>query len=346
MRNRPTRRKFVTITAAAAGLGLLPFGVSRGEEHPPLIEWQGVCLGGVATIRLYHPDRAAGKLLLERVVAEGLRLETIFTLYDSSSVLCDLNKRGVLVAPPQELVDLLQQCDRAWHLTGGVFDPTVQPLWVCYCEHFAAQAGEAAPPPAEKLDRALELVGWSKVQTSPDRIVFEQPGMALTLNGIAQGYITDRVVDLLREAGLESCLIDMGEIRTIGAHPDGEPWHAVLQGPPNDERKPMTIDIVNNAVATSAAYGFQFDKSGVCNHIFNPMTGRCADPSRALSVVSDTAAFADSLSTAFALMDNRNIFEVLQQTKGTHVLISTATGLLELKSSDDQDFGGAPTGRT
>jgi FAD:protein FMN transferase len=100
----PTRRKFVTVTASAAGLGLLPFGISRGEEHVPLIEWQGVSLGGVATIRLYHPNRAAGQRLLERVVGEARRLEAIFTLYEADSVLCDLNRRGVLVAPlPEQL---------------------------------------------------------------------------------------------------------------------------------------------------------------------------------------------------------------------------------------------------
>src|SRR5690606_13140937 len=103
-----------------------------------LIEWQGVSLGGVATIRLHHPDRAAGQRLLDRVVAEARRLEMIFTLYDTGSVLCDLNRRGVLVGPPAELVNLLEQCDRVWRLTGGVFDPTVQPLWLCYCDHFTA----------------------------------------------------------------------------------------------------------------------------------------------------------------------------------------------------------------
>jgi thiamine biosynthesis lipoprotein len=325
-----TRRKFVTITAAAAGLGLLQSGISRSKERALLIEWQGVSLGSVATIRLYHPDRTAGQNLIKRVIAEARRLETIFTLYEARSVLCELNHRGVLVAPPAELVDLLQQCDRAWHLTGGVFDPTVQPLWACYCEHFTARPNDVSPPPPEKLDAALQLVGWSKVQTSRDRIVFENPGMALTLNGIAQGYITDRIVDLLHQAGIENCLVDMGEIRAIGAHPDGEPWHAALHGPSNSAQNPVMIDFSNKAVATSAAYGFQFDKSGDCNHIFNPVTGRCADPSRSLSVISDTAAFADALSTAFALMDNRQITEVLKQANGTRVFVSTATAASEL----------------
>jgi len=329
MTSYPSRRKFVTITAAAAGVGLLPFGTSRGEEHALLLEWQGVSLGSVATIRLYHPDREEGQRLINRVVAEARRLETIFTLYEKNSVLCDLNRRGVLVAPPPELVDILQQCDRAWHVTEGVFDPTVQPLWTCYYEHFA-EAGETSPPPAEVLARSLQRVGWPKVKVSRDKIVFETSGMALTLNGIAQGYITDRVVALLREAGLESCLVDMGEIRAIGTHADGKLWNAVLQGPIDTGKQPMTIDLVNKAVATSAASGFQFDKSGRSNHIFNPVTGRCADPARALSVVTDTAAFADALSTACALMDNEQIVKLLKRANGARAFVSTAAGTVAL----------------
>jgi len=329
MTSLPTRRKFVTITAAAAGVGILPFGMSRGNEQPRMIEWRGVSLGSVATIRIYHHDREAGRHLIERVVAEARRLETIFTLYEPDSVLCDLNRRGVLVAPPAELVDLLQQCDRAWHVTGGAFDPTVQPLWTCYYDHFA-KTGVTSPPPVEKLSASLQLVGWSKVKLSRDQIVFDKPGMGLTLNGIAQGYITDRVVDLLRDAGLESCLVDMGEIRAVGAHPDGKFWNAALQGPTDTEQKATTIDLVNKAVATSAASGFQFEQSGQANHIFNPITGRCADPSRALSVISDTAAFADALSTACALMEDRQIIELMKRAGGTRVFVSTSAGTVEL----------------
>ena len=76
-----SRRKFVTISAVAAGSALFPFGTSHGAAAASLIEWQGMSLGGIATIRLHHPNRAAGERLLERVVAEARRLETIFSLY-------------------------------------------------------------------------------------------------------------------------------------------------------------------------------------------------------------------------------------------------------------------------
>ena len=193
MTSLPTRRKFVTITAAAAGVGLLPFGVSRGNEQPRMIEWRGVSLGSVATIRIYHPDREAGQRLIERVVAEARRLETIFTLYETDSVLCDLNRRGVLVAPPAELVDVLQQCDRAWHVTGGVFDPTVQPLWNCYYKHFA-EAGETSPPSAEALDASDPLFEPSRI---PRQINIDHGAQRLKVETFAGCICSDHDADLV-----------------------------------------------------------------------------------------------------------------------------------------------------
>ena len=43
--------------------------------------------------------------------------------------------------------------------------------------------------------------------------------MGLTLNGIAQGYATDRVVAILRSEGIEHSLVDMGESRALGDGP-------------------------------------------------------------------------------------------------------------------------------
>ena len=215
-------------------------------------------------------------------------------------------------------------------MTGGVFDPTVQPLWQCYAEHFSTRGNGAEGPAPGDIEKALRLVGWPKVRFDRDRIVFERRGMALTLNGVAQGYITDRVVDLLREAGIDSCLVDMGEIRTLGFHPDGSPWQVALRGPAGDALQYPAIDTVNKAVATSGADGFQFNKDGRCNHLFNPATGRCADPARSLTVVTDTASAADALSTAFALMDQKDISNVLARSANTQVYATTVQGTREI----------------
>src|SRR5690606_33904156 len=121
------------------------------------------------------------------------RLERIFSLYRADSDLCRLNRDGRHDAPPLELVELLSLAASVSAASGGAFDVTVQPLWLRYAEHFAAVDADPAGP---ALDDLLALVDWRGVSVDAGRVALARPGMAITLNGIAQGYITDRVADL------------------------------------------------------------------------------------------------------------------------------------------------------
>jgi len=317
MRTALNRRKVIALCAAAGGAVLVPLGASRRSDAEPPVEWTGVMLGAVATLRLSHPDRRTGEELLRRAVAEARRLEAIFSIYRDDTAVSELNRHGVLVAPPAELVHLLSLCDDIWRTTGGAFDPTVQPLWRCYADHFAAVDADPAGPPPEMLAAAVKLVGWSNVNFNRDRIVLAQRGMGLTLNGIAQGYITDRVVDLLRQEGIASSLVDMGEIRTVGHRPEGRAWQVAVE----TATPRRTFDLVDKAVATTGAGGFQFNADGRCNHLFNPATGHCAKPATSLSVVAPTAAVADGLSTAFALMEQDAIHHVLARAPDIQLFV-------------------------
>ncbi len=266
-------------------------------------------------------------------------------LYRADSVLCELNRRGVLIGPPVELLELLTLCDHFWQLTAGVFDPTVQPLWQCYAEHFAAGDQTIESPSEAKLRAALELVGWEKLRFNRNSIVFNRRGMGLTLNGIAQGYITDRVVELLHVAGIESSLADMGEIRALGATPEGQPWRVSLEDPSGEVLAGRSIPIINKAVSTSCAVGFRFDEQGRCNHLFDPSTGACADPLRSLTVIAATAATADALSTAFALMDEERIRSVLSRWGGTEAYITTESGTRVIAATSGRDSPKIPRRR-
>ena len=316
------RRRFIRISAAAAGAALLPFAMPWEAARAHLIEWRGTSLGAVATVRIHHGDRTAAQQLIRTVAVEARRLERVFSLYLPDSALCELNRRGVLISPPAELSDLLAVCDQLWHATDGLFDPTVQPLWQCYAEHFAEANRDSKSLPAPKLKEALELVGWKNVRLDPYKIVFNRLGMGMTLNGIAQGYVTDRIVELLRSAGIESCLVDLGEIRGLGGHPDGRPWRVALDSPSGENDK-AKLSLVNKAIATSSAAGFQFDVRGEYNHLFNPLTGKCAHPDRSITVVAATAVMADALSTAFALMREDQIRLVLSRLDTAKAYITT-----------------------
>ena len=149
-----------------------------------------------------------------------------------------------------------------------------------------------------------------------NRVVFARRGMGLTLNGIAQGYITDRVVDLLRANGIEQSLVDMGEIRALGAHPEGRAWTVAITDPAGPGQVLRTAEIVNQAVATSAASPSSLMPHGRFNHIFHPRTGACARLHRSVTLIMPTATAADALSTAFSLMPVEAAERVLAKAHG------------------------------
>ena len=285
---RLTRRRAIGLLAAAAGL---PLALRATRATAEVVTWHGRALGAPATLILHHPDRPAAERLVAACAAELDRLEGILSLYRPESALSQLNRTGALAAPPPELVAILADCRRFHALTAGAFDPTVQPLWRLYAEHFQAGGAPAGPEP-QALAKARAMVGLDAVKANPERIALGRPGMALTLNGIAQGWITDRIVDRLRAAGITSTLVDMGEIRGLGT------WQVGIAG--TDETRGLT----DRAIATSAPQGFAFDPARRFTHLIDPRTG--ATPARyaRVTVTAPTAAEADALSTGLALIDD------------------------------------------
>lgn len=293
------RRRLIAISAAAAGCLALPSSLRAGI--PEAVTWRGRALGAAATIELYHPDRGTAERLAHEAAAEVTRLERIFSLYTADSALARLNRDGALSPAPPELVELLSACQHFHDLTGGAFDPSVQPLWALYRAHFARPGADPAGPTRDDIARARAKVGFEAVVIGPDRIVLSRRGMALTLNGIAQGYITDRVVEILRRGGMEHSLVDLGEARTIKARPDGSPWRVGIADPDDPARVIETLEVMDRAVATSGSYGFTFDDQGVFHHLFDPRTGLCPSTYRSVTVISPAATEADALSTALSV---------------------------------------------
>jgi thiamine biosynthesis lipoprotein len=268
------RRRFLVLAASAALLG-------RGARADRW-EWRGDALGAEARIVLTG-DRDAARAALTEVAAEIERLEAIFSLHRSDSQLSRLNAEGVLTAPARDLTLGLAAATR-WRLaTEGAFDPAVQPLWQ------AAAAGEPRLP--------MERVAAARVDLSPGRVALSA-GAALTLNGIAQGIIADRVAALLTAAGFEAPVIDTGE----------------MQLPGRERRRVrlpeagLDLALAQAAVATSAPGAMRL---GAHHHLFDPRRGTCPDRWRTVTVVGPDATTADALSTAFAVSEPERIGDLV-----------------------------------
>jgi thiamine biosynthesis lipoprotein len=287
-----TRRRLIAISAA---LAVLP-GVAHATGTAR--QWTGQALGARASIRLDHPDADA---IAARVMAEIDRLEDILSLYRSDSALCRLNREGHLIAPPFELLECLSLAGAVHRASGGRFDPSVQPLWTLWAE----SAADGVRPDQKAIEAARQKVGWNRIRLDAAEIAL-QPGMAVTLNGIGQGYVADRVAILLEAEGLTNILVDTGEFRAIGGAPDGGEWPVRLE-------TGGRVALRQRALATSAPLGTTFDQAGKDGHILDPATGKPTPVSwKGISVSSRSAAIADALATAACLMpDSESILAMI-----------------------------------
>jgi thiamine biosynthesis lipoprotein len=318
MTGRLSRRGALRVLGAGLALPLGVMGLRGVRDAPAPVQWHGEVLGALSSMTLWHPNPGVARRAIARMLVEIDRLEGIFSLYRPTSEIARLNRDGVLAAPSRDLVDVFDQSRRIADLSGGAFDPTIQPLWRLHAN------GRTAPDPAA-LDRARTLVDHRALSVSARTIRFARPGMAITLNGIAQGHITDRITDILGTEGFESAMIELGETRALGAAPDGRPFSVGLVNPQAPATTAHELPLANAALSVSGGYGLTFDSSGR-HHILDPATGQSADRLTQVAVISPRAIWADALSTAIYVAGEAKAGPLLAACPGSRAILSRKDG--------------------
>ena len=310
-----TRRRTLQIIGAAGAGAMLP--IAALANNKVMTTWSGISLGADADIQLFHPDKIKARKLLKTCLAEITRLEKLFSLYAPDSTIARLNKHGRIDGPPAEFVELLKQAESYSEATRGAFDVTVQGLLCkdthgedsmseravsarsaapCKSTHNIIHSNEVSCPSGqEAFTGATKNYSYQQLHIEDNAIWFAQPNMQITLNGIAQGYITDKVTALLKQEGVGNALVNLGEKYAIGTHPKGRNWRVGITG------KAGYVELNNQAIATSSNGDYQ--------HIIDPKTGAYA-PSQTATVIAPTAAKADAMSTAFAVMGKSGVMRL------------------------------------
>lgn len=317
-----TRRRFLQITALACAA---PLACLAGDGGGGLYRWRGIVLGADAGMQIYLPEPGKAEALVQSCLTEIRQLERIFSLHDPSSHLSQLNRQGYLDAPPSELVELLLTARDMSVFSQGAFDVTVQPLWHLYSAHFSTPGAAPEGPSETKIRQALQRVGYHKLSIAPERITLS-PGTQITLNGIAQGYITDRVTAVLKAHGITRTLVEMGEMRALGAHPDGPAWPVGIRDPLHLNVTAATVPLADRALATSGGYGTRFDASGRLHHLLDPASGRSVNHYASVSVLAADATTADALSTALFVLPSDTAIPLVRARNDLSALFILADG--------------------
>lgn len=260
---------------------------------------------------------------------EMRRLIGVFSRFESDSALSTLNDAGRLRTPPPELAHVIDRALRYHSLTGGAFDISVAPL----VDLLRVRLRDTCAPPTDaELRDVRALVGCDAIMASSRDVRLARSGIRLTLDGIAKGYIVDRMCAVLDSWRVRDYLIDAGgDVRARGCKPGRMPWTIAVRDPRGGIR-PEVLGLRNAAVATSGNYERFFDPERRYHHIVDAGTGVSPTDCTSVSVVAGNTMLADALATSVFVMGPDAGLAFIESMRGCACLIIDRSGR-ELRSS-------------
>lgn len=278
---RPTRRGVIGLGfGAAVGLWAHP---ARAESLDTL---EGAAFG--TTWSIIGPAAAE----LDRIRPEIERLfdeiDKQMSPWRSDSTLSRFNAAPAGIHPAEtELINVAACALDLAEQSMGAFDPTVGPLVARW--GFGPIAGSEVPD-------------WRGISVSESGLSKARDGLTLDLCGIAKGRALDRAAEIAVDAGASDVLFDIGgELKAVGRHPSGRPWHVAVDAPWQGGAAPAILRLpAGMSVATSGqryqSYGLGDRSYG---HIINPASRAPADDVlRSVTVLASDAMRADGWATA------------------------------------------------
>ncbi|RJR20550.1 MAG: FAD:protein FMN transferase [Desulfobacteraceae bacterium] len=288
-------------------------------------------MGTFVTMTAMDPSRDRAEEAIGRAFEETDRLTRLMNRFDDSAAVAHLNKEGSLKDVPPEVGEVLVKSQEIHRITGGYFDISVKPVVDLFKD--CAEKGNFRQPSESRLKALLDLVDSDMIELTARSVRFRKPGMGITLDGIAKGYIVDRASDVLTRHGITNHLINAGgDIRAAGLRDEKKPWTVAIQDPNKGKNYPDIIQMSRGAIATSGNYEVYFDREKLFHHIINPSTGLSPVLSTSVSILAETAILADALATGVFVMGPEEGRKFLERLPGCEGLIIGKDGRIAKSS--------------
>jgi len=300
-----SRRGFLRIVAGIGIAGLTSKLALDSIHSSETIQETRMLMGTLVNLTLIAPDRCAAIAGQQAVIAcldRMSELESVFSRFKIDSQVSRLNRVGALDRPHPALLYLIELSQYVSQISNGAFDITIQPLLALYQQY---QIQNLGIPPAAEIEAARRKVNYRNLEVTSTRIAFAESGMAITLDGIAKGYIVDEGVAVLRLSGFNDVLVEAGgDLIASGCSDLESSWHIGIQSPrPGHDRLIAHFDVSDLAMATSGDYMQPFTEDYSQHHILNPSTGFSSPNLASATVIAPRLAIADALATALMVMD-------------------------------------------
>lgn len=294
-------------------------------------------LGSPLEITVVAKDTVEGNKYCDLAVAEVKRIENLISDWIPTTQISEVNhnagKKAVKV--DRDVFDLVERSIKISQITSGAFDisyASMDKIW-----KFDGSMKEM--PTAEAVKKSVAKIGYKNIILDPKEqtIFLKNEGMKLGLGGIGQGYIADKIKELLISKGCISGIVNVsGDINTWGKQPDGKLWTVGIVNPMNKNKIFATFPLENSAVETSGSYEKYVIFNGIrYSHIIDPRTGYPAMGVVSVSVFAKQTEIADALATGIFVLGVDVGLDLVNQLKGIECIIVDDKGKIHSSKGID-----------
>ena len=310
-----TRAHYAAAAAVLAVILSLSFGrmiIGGAEARKFSVEFFGV-FDTIVSFTAFAGDQREFDRYTGVVRGELERLHRLFDIYNNYDGLANIRTINesagrAPVSVDASILDLIELAKAAYDDTRGAVNVALGPvlsIWHDAREEALDTGGSVPIPTYGELSAAAHHTRVTDIETDRERssVFLRYPGMRLDVGAIAKGYAVRRAVDLVREAGLRSGLINVGgNVAVIGAPMDGRgAWNIGVRAP-DGEGPQKLLDVLylsEGAAVTSGNDQRYFVSYGIrYHHIIDPKTLYPVKGVRSVTVIHPDSAMADILSTA------------------------------------------------
>ena len=295
------------LLCALLALSLLTLPGCKRDPEP--VEVTAFAMDTVIQLTAFSGDTGGTRAFLGELTARLAELDSQLSATREDSFVYAVNHAGGewVEVPDSAVLALLHDALSLCEATGGALDITTYPAvkaWGFTGEEHRVPSPAELEALAEKIDyTAVALSDWAGERHRGGAALPQ--GMEMDLGAVAKGFAGDLLAGEVRDAGITSALLDLGQstIVAVGTKPDDSPWRIGVRDPER-EGYFAVVELEDCAMGTSGGYQRYFEQDGVTYwHILDPDT---AAPARSglssVTVVSPSALTCDGLSTALFVM--------------------------------------------
>lgn len=258
---------------------------------------------------------------LEQYLIDLNKKYDIYNDYDFANIKTINDNAGIkAVKVDSDIIELIKFGKDTYNITDGTVNiamGSVLEIWHKYRTD-AIDNNKVAVPSMEELKKAAEHTDINSIEIDENNstVFIKDKLTRIDVGAIAKGFSADKAKDFLKSKGVTDALLNLGG-NVIGINGENrKSWTTGVQNPDNDSDYITKYDLVNQSAVTSGNYQRYYEYEGKrYHHIIDGKTLMPADNNKSVSIVSDSSALCDALSTAIFILPYNEGVKLAEKNK-------------------------------